>query len=182
MKTKSFTIIFVLCLILIFSCKKAGSPNDNLSDSPLVGTNWKLQTIGFSYSGTLVDQDKWKNYLLNSGVVTLAGNLNLLLSDTSFIFSAELNNSYSEYFQETLVGLCSGSFQFKGDLLTLKARDSFGVFELGRAEQEAYINYEITGDELSMTLILPTYQKTVSSPGYLKVGEEFYSCIFKKQS
>ncbi len=114
-------------------------------------------------------------------MVTILGNIILTLSDTTFSLSVEFDPLYTPFFPGTLLGLCSGTLVISNGVLTFHSQSAIGVFVLGREGQEAYANYVIQGEKLSLSAIIPAYIKVSMPPGYIKVGEEYYNCNFEKQ-
>ena len=183
MKTLIFIIVITALFLLSMSCSKEEPVQTQTPEpTPLLGTNWKLQLVEFSYSDTLVDPStNWKSNLIDSGMVTIFGNIILTLSDTTFNLSVELDPLYTPFFPGTLLGLCSGTLIINNNLLTFHSQSAIGIFVLGREDQEAYANYDIQGEKLSLSVIIPAYIKVSMPPGYVKVGEEYYNCTFEKQ-
>ena len=174
-----YLIITSIVILLNISCSSDDSaPTNGAVISPLKGTNWKLESIKYSYSDSLVDPLGWKEYIVNSGIVTTIGQVNLTISDSSFTLSADLDNFYSLFWGTSdLIGICSGSTLVSSDILIFTSSSSLGIFNLGKTGQEAYANYQLNKNKLMLIVTMPVYLK-VSYQHYQKVGDEFYKCEF----
>ncbi|MEW6060487.1 MAG: hypothetical protein AB1600_00960 [Bacteroidota bacterium] len=167
-----------LTLLSLSACNNDSNPiqGDNYS---LKNKSYKVQSIKFDYDGQKNDPFGWKTFIINSGIISLIGEIQISFHDSTYEVAGVIDSSYAAYFPRGLQGSCSGKFNIKDQFLTLNVL-SWSPDKMFLSSSQGLSNivatYSLQGAEIVIKLVVPIYMRY--SPVVL--GHEYYTITLRQ--